>query len=45
MRLSIGSATYASQAPLGQTRAGWPSIVTVASPLPAVPKRKLESRT
>ena len=28
MRLSVGSATYASQAPFGQTRAGWPSTVT-----------------
>ena len=45
MRLSSGRATYASQAPFGQTRAGCPSIVTAASPLPAVPKRKLESRT
>jgi hypothetical protein len=45
MMLSSGKATYASHAPLGHTRAGCPLTVTRASPEPAVPKRKLESRT
>jgi hypothetical protein len=44
IRLSGGSETQASQAPLGQTCTGCPLIVILASPVPAEPKMKLESR-
>jgi len=40
----VSRATQASQAPLGQTRTGWPLIVSCAWPVPVDPKRKLESR-
>src|SRR5688572_21427394 len=43
MRLSGGSGTQASQAPLGQTFTGYELIVSVASPVPTDPSRKLES--
>src|SRR5215218_11269533 len=43
MRLSSGSGTQASQAPLGQTRTGYELMVSVASPVPTEPRRKLES--
>ena len=42
--LSTGKATHPIQAPLGHTRTGAPLTVTAASPLPALPKMKLESR-
>jgi hypothetical protein len=35
--LSGGSATHAIHAPLGHTRTGAPSIVSVASPVPTEP--------
>jgi hypothetical protein len=44
IRLSGGSETQASQAPLGHTRTVCPLIVTLATPVPAEPKMKLESR-
>lgn len=45
MRLSTGNGSQASQAPLGQTRTGWPLIQSLALPVPAEPKMKLESRS
>ena len=42
--LSGGKAIQPIHAPLGQTRTGAPLMVTIASPLPALPKMKLESR-
>src|SRR5688572_7079278 len=43
MRLSAGSGIQASQAPLGQTFTGYELMVSVASPVPTDPSRKLES--